>query len=115
MQAFSEYPTVTWLMQDGVRPDHLGMIPLWINGMEPLRHIINFHYAHGGGWRPTSLTRFKLVTDCTVEEWRLEYPEDPPMKMLAYCRNGDEMFIIFEYAWCAIVAADGTYEICRID
>jgi hypothetical protein len=93
----------------------LGLIPSFLSKFDPApaRDQLHRNYSHGGGWCP--FFGFELRTDCLVEQWRLEYPEDPPISVVGYTRLRDEMIIVFRYAWVAIVAADGTYEIARMD
>ena len=115
MQTFKNDSGVIWRLAGSTPPNALGVIPHWFYEVgKSCKDIVNENYGHGGGWRRTALS-FVLRTDCPAEEWRLEYPPDPAMFLLAYCVIGLEIFCIFEHAWCAIIQPDGTYEICRID
>lgn len=98
-----------FILQPRVRPEHLGMIPMFLLPNDPrsAREQFDERYAHGGGWQP-----FKGFT---MTEAGLEYLGDPPVKLLAEGRFRDEIIRIYEYAWVAVVQPDGSYEISRMD
>ena len=89
----------------------MGLIPTFLSEANPAsaREQLHVNYAHGGGWHP-----FKGFTyDPTTKT--LHYPGDPVVSYISYAHLRDEVIIIFEHAWVAIVQPDGTYEIARMD
>lgn len=87
----------------------LGYIPSFLNENDPrpAREQIDANYRHGGGWSP-----FK---GHTMVEGALEYPNDPPMVLLAETRLRDEIIRVYDASWVAVVQADGGYEVARLD
>jgi hypothetical protein len=89
-----------------------GHIPGFIdaNDPRPAREQIDERYVWGG-WKPFKGFKFnqKNVT--------LEYPGDPPMRAyaMAYLPQTDEMVVVFEHGWVAIVQGDDSVEVARID
>ena len=98
------------LWQTMVEPEMLGLIPGMLDEDDPDSAAVQFdkHYQHGGGWRP-----FKghVLTD----DYCLQYPGDPPLKPLAWVKLRDEVVIIYEYEWVAVIQADKSLEVCRMD
>lgn len=98
-----------------VTAEHLGLIPSFLNEADPrpAREQLHEAYAHGGGWHP--FYGFELQKEGAVETWWLKYPEDPPVRMLAYTTLREETICLFQFAWVAIVQKDGSFEIARMD
>jgi len=101
--------TPTWTI---IRGHHLqlGILPQFflLNDPRPAREQLQERYAHGGGVPP--FEGFTPRLDGEVEFWRLDYPGDPPTLALAYCRLREEMIILFEHSWVAIVPPGGVYD-----
>lgn len=95
---------------NGARPDHLGIIPNFLNenDPDPAREQFNYHYSHGGGWRP--FNGFTMNEDKSIT-----YPDDPPLPLLAEAKFRNETIRIYPHAWVAIVQEDGEFEISRMD
>lgn len=89
----------------------LGLIPTFLSADDPrpAAEQINENYAHGGGWRP--LRRWKL----NVDTREAQFPGDPRIEAIAWTRLRDEHIFVFPHAWVAIVQADGSFEMGRID
>jgi hypothetical protein len=91
-------------------PDHLGLIPDMLCDQDPLpaREQLNRGYAHGGGWRP--MKKFILRSDDS-----LCYPGDPSLRPLFKTMMRDELVLVYDHAWVAIVQPDRSFEVCRMD
>jgi hypothetical protein len=89
--------------------EHLGLIPHFLSNGDarPAREQFASNYAHGGGWRP--------FPGFEMRENGIKYPGDPLMPLLAEGKLGSETIRIYECAWVAVVQADGSFEISRLD
>lgn len=106
--------TMKWHKLDSrATSDHLGLIPMWLNedDSRPAREQLNAGYQHGGGWNP--FHGFTMADDDDM--WWLLYPGDPPTRSLAYTRLREEIIVVYEHAWVAIIQADGSFEVARMD
>ena len=92
------------------RPDHVGLIPYWLNEDDPTsaRDQFDRNYRHGGGWHP--FKGFTLKSDNSIS-----YPGDPNYIPIAQIKFRDELICIYDHAWVAIIQPDRAYEICRMD
>ena len=90
--------------------DLIGLIPAFFeeDDPRPATAQINDRYAHGGGWHPIS--GWKLLNDGSIL-----YEGDPPLSPVAWTHLRDETIIIYRYAWVAIIATDGSFEVARCD
>jgi hypothetical protein len=94
--------------------EHLGFIPDWLHDANPAPAKEQLHacYGHGGGWSP--FNGFKLGADDS-----LNYPGDPPQKPFAEISFDDpertERVLMYEHSWVAIIQADRSFEVCRMD
>lgn len=104
--------TMVWVLNlnEKVTLDHLGLIPGMLdeNDPAPAREQLDAAYQHGGGWRP--FPGFKLRSDNSIK-----YPGDPPYPPLAVSALRDELIIIYEHGWVAIIQPDRSFEVCRMD
>jgi len=93
--------------------DHIGMIPMWLSEDDPrpAKEQLHTGYLHGGGWHPFEGFRMAPKEDM----WWLLYPGDPPTRSLAYCKLRDEIIVVYEHAWVAIIQKDGSFEVTRMD
>jgi hypothetical protein len=89
---------------------HLGYLPGMLSERDPrsAREQINANYAHGGGWSP--MAGFKLGAHN-----RLHYPGDPALEPLAQTWLRDELIILYDHSWVAIVQRDRSFEVSRLD
>lgn len=105
-----------WTLSPHAHPSALGILPLFLSEADPRPAATQLHeaYAHGGGWQP-----FKGFTlgrpEADPLTWALEYPGDRPMEAVGFARLRDETVVLFEYSWVAIVAADGAWQVARMD
>jgi hypothetical protein len=93
-----------------VTMDHIGMIPAWLSENNPAKAAQQLHaaYGHGGGWQP--FNGFTLTANNS-----LTYPGDPALKPIAEMRLRDELILMYEHAWVAIIQPDRSFEVCRMD
>lgn len=88
----------------------LGYIPGFLSEQDTrsAREQLDSNYSHAGGWNPFPGFTMKPNGD-------LQYPGDPPTRLLAETKLRDETIRFYEHAWVAIVQKDGSYEISRMD
>jgi hypothetical protein len=91
--------------------EDLGYIPQFLNSNDPrpMKEQINTSYV--GGWHPFNGFRMD-------DRKGLHYPGDPPQYPLAMIKleNGrDEVAYFYPFSWFAIVQADGSFEVARLD
>jgi hypothetical protein len=100
---------ISWHFVNGGNLDSIGLIPsfLDINDPRPVRQQFDEQYV--GGWTPFSGHTMNPIT------LNLLYPEDPPTKPLAIAKLREEVIIVYEHAWVAIVQSDRQFEVCRMD
>jgi len=91
----------------------LGYLPDFIGefNSEPIKDQIAANYAHGGGYSPYG--KDKWIFDPVRKT--LKYPGDPTLKPVAELQVRDELFIVYQYAVCAIVQKDGSFDVVRMD
>jgi len=97
-----------------------GRLPVIFHNVDPrsAKEQIGANYAYGGGWHPFS--GFTLHDANRVGVATLAYPEDPPERersraILHEGEKSQELIILFGHDWVAVVQADGSYEITRMD
>lgn len=91
-----------------------GYLPQFFDERDPrpAREQAHTAYAHGGGW-----SAFKGFTLNGGREstFSLSYPGDPPMRELSRAQLRDELIVLFQSDWVAIIQPDNSYEIARMD
>lgn len=91
-------------------PEVWGIIPsfLDVNDPRPAQEQINERYI--SGWNPApegmKLEFLQMV---------LTYPGDPPFKCLGMMMFRDELLMMFQSEFVAIVQKDRSYKIARLD
>jgi hypothetical protein len=104
-----------WAHKHGLNYDSLGHIPsfLHIDDERPAKEQIDANYQHGGGWREANTDgHWKLIP----ERKQLQgHPDDEPYNLIASCWVGDDQVHLYDSAWCAIVHADGSMSVARLD
>ena len=93
-----------------------GLLPLFLdhNDPRPARDQIHEAYAHGGGWK--EFTGFTPHIDWAYPmNSYLSYPEDPPMRAVAFALFGEELVLLFQGSWCVIVQPDLSTETARLN
>jgi hypothetical protein len=93
--------------------EHLGYLPdiLLDSDPRPMKEQIKDRYAYGGGWNPMS--------GMTLLDGRtLHYPGDPlfePIAKIVLEGDRSEFAYLYEHDFVAIIQADGTFEVSRMD
>lgn len=64
-----------------------------------------------GGWNP--FEGFDLVKN-KDGSYQLEYPGDPPMKERSRAKLRDELLVLFDYSWVAVINKSA-HQIARMD
>lgn len=106
----------TWALAPGHNEHAVGFLPSIFNDEDERSapEQLNANYGHGGGCSP--FNGFTLEKADVQGEAFLIYPEDPPMREVARCVLSDaETLILFDSSWLAIVNADGTNIVTRVD
>lgn len=94
----------------------VGLIPDFFSELDPrpAREQAADNYAHGGGWRP--MKGWVLTwSRGDIGKAKAHYPGDPPMREISRGMLRDEMIIVFECSWVAIIQPSGSFEISRMD
>ena len=107
--------SLIWEVYDARDVHAVGFLPHMLdNTEESFDEQLNLTYAHGGGWQEFGGFNVSLGDD---GRYTIEYPEDPPFKEIARAMrpDGEELFVVFPYAWCMVVREDGTTSIARCD
>jgi hypothetical protein len=105
------------LLRPNVTPEILGCIPdfLDLRDPRPAREQFNENYAHGGGWHP--MKGWQLLKDNSIYYTGSlgESDNEPPYKPLAQTKFRNELIVIYDHAWVAIIQPDRTFEVSRMD
>jgi hypothetical protein len=98
-----------WIFNEGATPEALGLLPGFLNAADPrpAREQLDSNYGYGGNWQsaPAGIT----------PDGSLTYPGDPPSPWLARTMLRDEHVLIYPYAFVAVVSADGSFAVQRMD
>ncbi len=97
------------MLQPKVTPEHLGLIPFMLDEDDPRPAKEQFDNKYCSGWSP--FKGFKL----NPRNLTLLYPEDPPTKPLAATKLRDELVIVYEHEWVAVIQPDKSFEVSRMD
>lgn len=99
--------------------DHLGFLPEILDSADPrpVAEQLDERYAHGGGYRPSKDTRWKLIDRA---DFRLHYPGDPIFKPAAkfiFPKTKEVAFFYPDGSFLLIVQEEGfgSYVITRVD
>ena len=94
--------------------ERAGMLPVFLSHDDPrpAAKQIDDNYRHGGGWKP--MQGFKLKPGIEGQA-RIMYPGDPPLREVARARLRDEIIILFEADFVAIIQPTHSMEIARVD
>ena len=94
-------------------PERAGLLPLFLSEHDsrPAREQLDTGYAHGGGFRP--FEGFLLERHGTG--YALAYPGDPLMREVARAQLRQELVVVFEYDWVAVIQPDDSFVIARMD
>lgn len=91
-----------------------GIIPQFLSEDDPRPAVDQIHaaYGHGGGWN--DFEGFTLSGGAKIGYY-LSYPGDPPMHELSRATLHDEILVLFQHSWFAVIQADGSFRVARID
>lgn len=95
-----------------------GYLPLLLDPRDPRspQEQLNETYAHGGGWNSfEGFTLQRNVGGDGREYFSLHFPGDPPMREISRAQLRDKTIVLFQYSWLAVIEADGTYDVARVD
>lgn len=101
---------IDWeLLHPRMTYEHLGFLPDFFSEHDPrpAKEQINSNYRFGG-WQ--KFDGFKLGADNS-----LKYPGDPSLEPLAQAQLRDELIILYQSSWVAIIQPDRSFEVARID
>lgn len=92
-----------------------GFIPQFLDENNPRSAVeqIDTAYQHGGGWR--DFKGFELVFGYDGAPYSLRYPGDPPMRELSRATLRKEKLVLFDCSWLAVIQADGSFRVARLD
>jgi hypothetical protein len=85
----------------------LGYLPWIIREDDPRPAKAQIEERYIGGWLP--------LPGLKVTDKGLEYPGDPPQRLLAEAELRHETLRFYESEWLAIIQPDGSYEVSRMD
>lgn len=99
-------------LQRGFSLDMLGFIPIFLALEDPRVAIeqIDANYSHGGGWRRMSGVEFRDHGNTVYLQ-----ADEETLYPLATTSLRDERLYYYEYSLVAVVRADGTSEVARLD
>lgn len=106
-------PHPIWvLMHPGMTPEHLGIIPYFLETKDerPAAKQFNERYAHGGGWRP--MPGFQMSKNNILKS---NFSEDPTLEPVACCMLRDELVMLYPHDLVAVVQKNGAFEVARMD
>jgi hypothetical protein len=99
-------------------PDMLGLIPSFFDPRvdTPIIEQIDANYQHGGGWRNIAAPHGSLTLE---QGFVLKSPGERAYQPIASCsmceRDEKVLVVVFESGMTAVVAADGSYQVARLD
>ena len=85
-----------------------GYIPTFLDANDPRPAREQFASRYIAGWLP--FQGFKLLKNNS-----LKYPGDPALPPIASAMLRNELICIYRHAWVAIIQADRSFEVCRMD
>ena len=88
--------------------DMLGYIPSFLRETDPRSAREQIASGYIGGWEP--FPGFRML-----ENGNLDYPGDPPTRLLAETNLRGEIIRFYNYAWLAVIQPDGSFEVARLD
>lgn len=86
----------------------LGYLPQFLDERDPRPAKEQFDENYCSGWSP-----FQGHT--MLKNGMLAYPDDPPLHRIAEAKLRDELIVLYECEWVAIIQPDGSFEVARMD
>lgn len=92
----------------------VGYLPQMLSEDNPASAQEQLHkgYLHGGGWN--DFTGFQLIKNSNGT-YALQYPGDPPMRERSRTRLRDEVVVLFDSSWVAVIQPSGSFKVARFD
>lgn len=105
MIKFTKTKDCPYLLEDAV-----GIIPFMLNedDQRTAEQQLDAGYAHGGGFK--GFNGFKLLDDNSIK-----YPGDSKHKPWAIAKFRDDLIVVYESAWVAVIHPDRSFTISRMD
>lgn len=88
--------------------DHLGYIPNFLDEADERSAEKQFDEKYCGGWNP--MKGFRML-----DNGDMQYPGDPPTRLLWQTVLHDQKVRVYESAWVAVVEPDGSFAVARLD
>src|SRR6185436_6514294 len=98
------------LLHPRMTPEYLGFIPGFLDEDDKRPAKEQFDDRYVSGWMPTGADKFKLL-----DGYRLKYPGDPVQQPLALTKLRDEVIVLYEGDFVAIIQPDRSFEVARMD
>ena len=102
----------TWIaLHPKLTSYHLGFLPGFLDTDDPrpAREQFDENYKPAG-WMP-----FVGAGLAVTNDFHLVYPGDPPQAPIAMTKLRDELILLYESEFVAILQKDGTFEVARMD
>lgn len=88
--------------------DHLGLIPSFLDEEDIRPAAMQFDENYCGGWLPQKGHTLDPTTRA------LKYPGDPDLRPLFMSMLDEELIIVYDCGYVAIVQPDETFEVSRL-
>ena len=104
-------PENVWLEMVPGGIQYAGYIPGWLreDDPRPVQEQLDSAYAAQGGFRPQNGFKYFSVSGA------MKFPGDPAMMPCCTIMIRDELVIIYKHGYVAIVQADKSFVIARMD
>jgi hypothetical protein len=101
-----EHNGLTWFTHNG---EGLGFIPAFLNAADERDAKTQLTEGYGFGW--SDFKGFDMKYSPNVGHTMITYPDDLPLMEIGRTELRDEVVIVFEYAWVAVVQKDQSFVI----
>jgi hypothetical protein len=101
-----------WTLQDGVTPEALGFLVTFWNVHDQRSAQEQADANYGMGSFDVGKSTLHGSRETTYE---LHYPEDPPLLEMARTELRDELIVLFEAEFVAIIQPDDSFVRCHMD
>ena len=104
-------------MTEWTNPQYAGpYLPMIFNEGDPrtAQEQANHRYDHGGGWNSFNGRGFELKGTAD-KGFQLAFPGDPHMRELSRTQFHEQLLVLFECSWMAIIEDGKMIDVARID
>ena len=105
----SDTSKTVWYAAHPMGLQMLGYIPTFLHDEDPRGAREQFNERYIGRWDP--MEGFSM----NLQNGVLRYPQDPPLRPVAFAKFREEKIYVYPHAWVAVVQQDGSFEVCRMD